>query len=96
MLLSIDVRFYEPDSKHDSIIILQSYSYSQKDICLFDIDVFGTLLSSEWLVVWNEDLLLEMIVELGCDYYLLLECVRFKFLSLFGISRFVNTIVFIR
>jgi hypothetical protein len=68
MSSSIIVRFYEPDSKHNSMTASQFYSYSQEDICLLDINVVEFFLSSELLVVWDENSLLEMILELDCDH----------------------------
>jgi hypothetical protein len=94
MSSSVLMQFYEQEPKYDAMIASQFYSYSQEDICLFDVDVLEALLSSKSLVVWHEDSLLDTILELGCDYYSLLRYVRFEFLTLFGISRFVDTIDF--
>jgi hypothetical protein len=56
--------------------------------------VLEALLSNDSLVIGDEDSLLGMGLELGCDYYSLLRYVRFEFFGLFGISQFVHTIDF--
>jgi hypothetical protein len=48
--------------------------------------------SKEEVVVENEDSLFEVIVGLGSDYYCLVDYLRFEYLTVSSISRFVEMI----
>jgi hypothetical protein len=61
---------------------------SAEDLSMLSIDALFELISSESLVISSEDSLLDLILCLGESYYSRLDCLRFEFLRLTGISRF--------
>jgi hypothetical protein len=65
-------------------------SISTEDLSLLNIETLRGILSSESLRIESEDWLLKRLLELGNDYLILLELVRFEFLSDEGISLFVD------
>jgi hypothetical protein len=68
------------------------YSYSIEELALFDVETLCEILSDEQIVVENEDSLFEIIVNLGSDYYCLFDYLRFEYLNVSNISRFIEMI----
>jgi hypothetical protein len=64
------------------------WEYSIDTISLFEVDSLLEILSRDSLVIRDEDWLLQQIIDLGEEYSILLNCVRFEFLSLRGLLNF--------
>jgi hypothetical protein len=68
------------------------YCFSAAELSLFSVECLSEIVSSENLVVSDEDSLLKIIVELGEEYCSLLDYVRYEYLSEEGIFKFVDFI----
>jgi hypothetical protein len=68
------------------------YLYFDRDLCLLSVENLFEVFSSGSLVVRTEDWLLDFIFSLGESGHLLLDCVRYEFLSDESISKFCEGI----
>jgi hypothetical protein len=75
----------ERDSCDRTVIASHFYSYSTEELCTLSIESLCEILSSDTLIVQNEDSLLDLISTLEESYYSLLDYVRFEFLSVKGL-----------
>jgi hypothetical protein len=80
--------------ENTSDVATHFYSLKAAELSLFSVECLLDVVSSDNLVISDEDSLLEIILELGEEYYSLLDYVRYEFLSEEGICKFVNCIQF--
>jgi hypothetical protein len=86
------VDFSTKTASNLSEIASELYSYSIEDLSLFDSETLCEILSNEKVVLQNDLSLFELIVRLGSNYYCLFDYLRFGYLHVSNISRFIKLI----